>query len=280
MQVAVLGLGNMGRSIARRLLDGGHEVRVWNRTAGKAPEVLEAGAVEAESPEEAVSAALVSLADDRAVRTVVLETNVLQSLGDGVLVDLSTVSPVTGRAEAEAMPGRRMVAAPVLGAPAAVRSGQAVYVLGGPKALVDGLEPVWSTLPDRYRWWSEDPGVATSLKLLSNYLLLGGLALLAEASAAGLEVGLGQSVVHDFLEDSAMVPAGLQNRLADVLSGPHEGWFPARPGAKDVRRSSSCSVVPPPDGLLNEALRRGPPRAPAPRSGRIPARTIPPRAPR
>jgi 3-hydroxyisobutyrate dehydrogenase-like beta-hydroxyacid dehydrogenase len=237
MQVAVLGLGNMGRSIARRLLDGGHEVRVWNRTPGRASEMLEAGAVEADSPEEAVeavSAALVSLADDRAVRTVVLESNLPQRLGDGVLVDLSTVAPETSRAEAEAMPGRRMVAAPVLGAPAAVLSGHAVYVLGGPRALVDELEPVWSTLSDQTRWWSEDPGVATSLKLLSNYLLLGGLALLAEAAATGLEVGLGQSVVHDFLENSAMVPAGLQNRLDDVLSGPHEGWFPARLGAKDV----------------------------------------------
>ena len=44
MQVAVLGLGKMGGPIARRLLDAGHAVSVWNRTAGRAAALAEAGA--------------------------------------------------------------------------------------------------------------------------------------------------------------------------------------------------------------------------------------------
>lgn len=237
MQVAVLGMGNMGRALARRVLESGHQVRVWNRTPGRAEEVLEAGAVEADSPgaaAEGADAVLVSLSDDRAVREAVLASDLPGRLGVGTLVDMSTVSPETSRAEAERVPGRRMVAAPVLGAPAAVRSGQAAYVVGGPRAVVDALGPLWSALGDRHRWWSEDPGVATSLKLLSNFLLMGGLALLAEAVATGQGAGLARGILHDFLADSPMVPAGLANRLDDVLDGDHDGWFAARLGAKDV----------------------------------------------
>ena len=238
MQLAVLGMGSMGRSIAQRVLEAGHGVRVWNRTPGRADQLLEAGAVGCDSPAaatEGTAAALVSLADDRAVREVVLDSGLFRHLGDGALVDMSTVSPETSRAEAEAVPGRRMVAVPVLGAPSAVRAGRAVYVLGGPKALVEELEPLWSALGDQHRWWSDDPGVATSLKLLSNYLMMGGLALLAEAVASGQQVGLDHQVLHDFLSESAMVPAGLRNRLDDVLEGHHDGWFAAHLGAKDVR---------------------------------------------
>lgn len=237
MRVAVLGMGNMGRALARRVLEAGHEVRLWNRTPGRAGEVLEAGGLEVDSPGAAAEGAdvvLVSLRDDRAVRDAVLASDLPDRLGDATLVDTSTVSPETSRAEAEAMPGRRMVAAPVLGAPAAVRSGRAAYVLGGPRALVDALEPLWSALGDRRRWWSEDPGVATSLKLLSNFLLMGGLALLAEAVATGQGVGLDRGLLRDFLEDSPMVPVGLENRVDDLLDGDHDGWFAARLGAKDV----------------------------------------------
>ncbi|MHB1585015.1 MAG: NAD(P)-dependent oxidoreductase [Acidimicrobiales bacterium] len=235
MQVAVLGMGNMGRSIALRVLEGGHDVRVWNRTPGKAGEVVDAGAVEVDGPEAAVEdaeAAVLSLTDDRAVRQVAVDSDLARRLGDGVLVDMSTVSPATSRQEAAA--ARRMVAAPVLGAPTAVRAGHAVYLLAGRRAVVDDLAPLWSALGDQ-RWWSEDPGVATTLKLLSNYLLMGGLALLAEAVAAGQRVGLERAVLHDFFEGSALVPAGVKNRLDDLLDGAHDGWFAARLGAKDVR---------------------------------------------
>jgi len=236
MQVAVLGMGIMGRSIALRVLEGGHQVRVWNRTPGRAGEVVDAGAVALDRPEAAVEGAeavVLSLTDDAAVRQVAVDSALAERLGGGVLVDMSTVSPATSRQEAAAV--GRMVAAPVLGGPTAVRAGRAVYLLAGRKEVVDELEPLWSALGDQHRWWAEDPGVATTLKLLSNYLLMGGLALLAEAVATGQRVGLERGPLHDFFDGSALVPAGVKNRLDDVLDGAHDGWFAARLGAKDVR---------------------------------------------
>ena len=76
MDLGVLGMGAMGRAVARRLLGQGHRVAVWNRTPGRAAEVLAAGAREASSPAEAAAGAaavLLSLSDDRAVLDVVLD---------------------------------------------------------------------------------------------------------------------------------------------------------------------------------------------------------------
>src|ERR1035437_3524745 len=81
MDIAVLGMGHMGRALAGRLLDGSHEVQIWNRTPGRAPDLVERGATEAASPTEAADGAEVvvtSLTDDAAVLEVL-------SPGDSVL---------------------------------------------------------------------------------------------------------------------------------------------------------------------------------------------------
>ena len=73
--IAVVGLGAMGAGAARRLLDQGQRVMVWNRTAEKAAPLVERGAEAAESPGEAAAGAAIVitfLADDRALEEVVL----------------------------------------------------------------------------------------------------------------------------------------------------------------------------------------------------------------
>jgi 3-hydroxyisobutyrate dehydrogenase-like beta-hydroxyacid dehydrogenase len=72
-RVAVLGLGAMGSRVARRLLDAGHDLAVWNRTAGKADALVATGARRAESPGAAAGAAevvITMLADPDALRVV------------------------------------------------------------------------------------------------------------------------------------------------------------------------------------------------------------------
>ena len=75
MKIAVLGLGKMGQALSERLLQGGHHVTLWNRSKGKADQLLEKGATEADTPEAAVTSAevvITSFASDDAVRQVAL----------------------------------------------------------------------------------------------------------------------------------------------------------------------------------------------------------------
>jgi 3-hydroxyisobutyrate dehydrogenase-like beta-hydroxyacid dehydrogenase len=240
MRLAVLGMGRMGHAVAERLLGGDHEVAVWNRTPHRADDLLAKGAREAASPASAAEeaeATFTSLADDAAVRTVVSgRDGVAVGLGDGVLIDASTVSPATTADLAEAV-GGRLLASPILGSPTAVVSGEAGYLIGGPRELYDRLAPAYDVLAEAGRrvYVGEDARVATTLKLLSNYLLMSGIATLAETVATAQAVGLSDELIRDYLGQLPLVAPALRNRLDDIVSGNHDGWFSTTLGAKDVR---------------------------------------------
>jgi len=127
MKIAVLGLGRMGHAICERLLEGGHHLTVWTRSNGKADQLLERGALQVETIDDAVASAevaITSLANDDAVcQTALGEGGIHDAIGDGTYVDCSTISPSLSAQLGERF--TRFVALPVLGAPQAVRSGEA-----------------------------------------------------------------------------------------------------------------------------------------------------------
>ena len=262
MRVAVLGMGRMGHALAERLLDGGHELTVWNRTPHKADDLIARGAREAETPARAVEgvhAAFTSLADDDAVRAAVTGPNGVAAglTGDGVLDDASTVSPET-TGELDRAVGRRFLASPVLGSPDAVRSGEATYLIGGPRECYDRLRPAFEAIADERhrRYVGEDPKLATTLKVISNYLLMSGIAALSEAVAAAQAGGVPDDLVRDYFGNLPLVAPGLRNRLDKIISGERDGWFSMRLGAKDARLASQLAEA---HGLslpLVQAVRR------------------------
>ena len=261
MRLAVLGMGTMGHALGERLLRSGHAVTVWNRTPHKADDLVAEGAREAATPAQAAEgadAAFTSLADDAAVRAVVGgPQGVAAGLGDGVLVDASTVSPTTTAQLAE-MVATRFLASPILGAPAAVISGEAVYLIGGPRDLYDRLRPAYEALADEdgRRYLGADATVAATLKLLSNYLLMSGIAALAETVATAQAVGLPDDLIRDFFGRLPLVAPALRNRLEAIVSGDGKGWFSTTLGAKDVRLADELARA---HGMrlpLAEAVRR------------------------
>ena len=240
MQIAVLGLGHMGHALAERLLESGHELTVWNRTPHKAADLVSRGVSEVGTPAEAAAGAeatFTSLADDSAVLAVVTgPAGVAAGLGGGVLCDASTVFPQTTAQLREAVAGR-MLASPILGSPAAVHSGDASYLIGGPSEDYDRLRPAYDALAreERRRYLGDDATVATTLKLLANYLLMSGIATLAEVVVVAQTVGLPDDLIRDFFGRLPLVAPGLLNRLDPIVDGEPEGWFSMRLGAKDVR---------------------------------------------
>src|SRR5271169_3890732 len=121
--VGFISLGGMGLAMATNLVKAGFGMRVYNRSAEKARSLLELGARLASSPAEAVSpggVVVTMVSDDRAVEEVTLGTKgLLERLGDGVHLSMSTIAPHTARrlAVIHRERGSRYVASPVFGKP-------------------------------------------------------------------------------------------------------------------------------------------------------------------
>jgi 3-hydroxyisobutyrate dehydrogenase-like beta-hydroxyacid dehydrogenase len=235
MDIAVLGMGRMGSALAARLLHGGHRVTVWNRTKGKAGQVVSGGGREARSVADAVRDAgvvITMLANDDAVRAVAYG-DLRPSLGDqAIYVNCSTVSPALNTELAGAFPAR-FVAMPVLGSPDAVRTGQAVYLAGGDSSVVDRLTPALCSLSTAIHRY-DTSALASTAKLATNLLLLAEITALAESFAVGRCGGLSDDQLRELLSSCSLVAPGIRNRFEAILTGPQDGWWTTVLGAKDV----------------------------------------------
>jgi 3-hydroxyisobutyrate dehydrogenase-like beta-hydroxyacid dehydrogenase len=236
MRVAIVGLGRMGRALAERLLEKGHEVSVWNRTPGRAGVLQERGARVMRSADDVGDerdAIFLCLADDRStIDLAAPKGEARASWAQTLVVNTGTVAPDVITALAQVY-GDRFVNTPILGAPQALRSGAASFVVGGPLSARSALVPVWKGFAGALDV-GDRPETAAVIKLLNNQMLLVQLAVIAETVRAGRAAGIDDTTLAATLRESLMMPAGLRNRI-DVLFDPdHAGWFTSFQAAKDV----------------------------------------------
>lgn len=236
MQLAVIGLGKMGRALSGRLLDAGHVVSVWNRTPGHASTLLACGATEVSSPDEIdprTDAVFVCLADDHSVLDVASRGGAArENWSRSVVAAVSTVSPET-LTVLQRLYGDRFVAAPILGAPQAVTSGDATFIIGGAASARTALSPIWQLFAGPIDV-GDEPARAAVIKLMQNQLLLTGIAVMAETVRVGQMAGLDEATLVTMLENSPMVPSGLRNRITGLFDPQHAGWFTSPLAAKDL----------------------------------------------
>jgi 3-hydroxyisobutyrate dehydrogenase-like beta-hydroxyacid dehydrogenase len=195
------------------------------------------GAREARSLEDAATDAEVMvtvLRNDAAVKAVTIEGGVARALPNrAVLVDMSTVSPDTSREVGAATPYGRFVDAPILGGPEPFRAGRAKLLLGGREDLVERLRPLWDDLSAGH-YYTGPNGTATTLKLLSNHILVGGTQLLMESVVTAQAHGFSNDILREVFGGSPAVAPGVRARLDDVLEGDHVGWWTLLLADKDM----------------------------------------------
>jgi 2-hydroxy-3-oxopropionate reductase len=152
-RVGFIGLGVMGRPMARNLLKAGHELVVWSRTRADVDEVAADGATAASSAREVGEQAdvvVLMLPDSPQVREVLDgDDGLLAGARDGSLVvDMSTISPVVTReiAEEAAARGIAWVDAPVSGGDVGAREGTLSIMAGGSEADFARAKPLFGAL--------------------------------------------------------------------------------------------------------------------------------------
>ena len=181
-----LGLGSMGSGMARRLIDAGHTVRVWNRSPEAVDELVAAGAERAESASDALAAAVSfsMLANDEAVESV-LGGEAVAAASGRIHVLMASISPSLAERMSQrfAEAGATYVAAPVLGRPAVAAAGKLNIMAAGPTAAIDAVEPYLAAMGSRVWRLGERPAVANAVKAAVNYNIIHAMQALGESIA-------------------------------------------------------------------------------------------------
>jgi 3-hydroxyisobutyrate dehydrogenase len=246
MQIGIAGIGKMGAAVALRLIEAGHKVSVWNRSAGKLKPVTDAGAALASTPAELAKnaeAVITLLTDAAAIDTVYHGAAGLLS-GDvrgKLFIEMSTVRPATEVALAEKVraKGAALVECPVGGSTGPARQGKLIGLMGAEPADAARARPILEQLCRRLEHCGP-VGSGAVMKLTINMPLMIYWQALGEALALCRPLGLDPVRIMDLLSDTSGGPNVLKVRgaaIASMLKGGESGpvTFDVDSAVKDLR---------------------------------------------
>ena len=196
LNIAFIGLGAMGSRMAANLIDAGHRLQVYNRTASRCEPLRARGAQVCDSVRQAAQGAdfaVSMVADDLASTEVLLgDSGLIAAFTGQAILDCSTNSPTFAQqaANAATAAGHAYLDAPVSGSLAQAQARELVFMVGGTQTAFDAAQPLFQAM-GRQATRLGDSGSGASVKLVNN--MLSGItnAALAEAvrvlEAAGLD---------------------------------------------------------------------------------------------
>jgi 3-hydroxyisobutyrate dehydrogenase len=234
MKVGLIGVGNMGRAIAERLLETGHIPCLWNRTRSKA-EAVE-GAQVFDTPVDVVSVAdvIISiLANDDAIGTAYDGVGGLCStdLTGKTIIEMCTTSSETACAlDAKvAAKGGQFLECPVGGTIGPAKTGQLLGLAAGTDAAFTAAEPVMRDLTRRLEHLGP-VGRGAAMKLAINLPLMVYWGAVGEAIALAVGNGIDPALATDILVDSSGAIGAAKKRVPPI----HEFLTTGNPGATSL----------------------------------------------
>jgi len=238
--VGFLGLGAMGRPMAGNLIQAGHRLRVWNRSPRAAEELARKGAEVVAKPREAFGEVLISmLADDTAVREVVLDSGMLdRAAGGGIHVNMATISVALTEelSEAHHRRGLHYIAAPVFGRPEAAAARQLNIVAAGEGAALDRVQPLLDAMGQRTWRLGAEPKEASAAKLAGNFLIAAAIECMGEAVVMVERYGVRPAAFLEILGNTLFAAPVYRNYGALIADRRYEpAGFRLELGLKDVR---------------------------------------------
>ncbi len=242
-RIGFIGLGIMGRGMARNLLRAGHDLRVWNRTASRMDDLAAEGAAAAPHPAglaEQCDLILTCVSDTPDVEAVLLGDDppgVIHGLRPGALViDLSTISPQATRRLAERLGerGAHMLDAPVSGGSEGAARGTLSIMVGGEAEQVARALPVLQALGKTITHVGGH-GAGQMVKLVNQILVVGHALAMSEALLFAQAGGLDLRQTLEAVMPGAAGSWMLANRGPQILNRDWRPGFTIDLQQKDVR---------------------------------------------
>jgi len=241
MDIGFIGLGNMGAPMARRLIDAGHKLVVYDTRNDAVAPFVALGAQLGSSPQdvadrvETVMASLPSLAISEKVA--LGEGGIIHGKRVKRLIDLSTTGSQTAIKVAGALARKNIVQidCPVSGGVGGAEKGTLAVMVSGPKAEFELLKPALDVIGKVF-FIGEKPGAAQTMKLANNFLSATAIVATSEAVVMGVKAGLDPAVMIDVINaGSGMNTASRDKFPRSVLPRTFDFGFATGLMVKDVR---------------------------------------------
>jgi 3-hydroxyisobutyrate dehydrogenase-like beta-hydroxyacid dehydrogenase len=239
--VGMIGLGLMGKPMAKNLLKAGYAVQVWNRTAAKAQDLVNVGAKLAANPRELAAQVdvLITIVSDPPALEEVLwgKGGAFPALKRGSLyVDSSTISPDLARRLASecGKAGVEFLDAPVTGGTWGAEKGELLFMIGGEQKVFDRAKPVLEAMGTKF-FLLGPSGAGQTIKLAMNSILALQVDALAEALALVRGAGIQGEKLIEVLQASMARSGVLDVKAPLMLKGDYPASFPLRLMHKDMR---------------------------------------------
>jgi 3-hydroxyisobutyrate dehydrogenase-like beta-hydroxyacid dehydrogenase len=241
MRIGFIGLGAMGKAMARNLAAAGHDVRAWNRSGGSVEGVHMVG-----TPAELFDAEAVFtiLSDDEAIRSVVLDQGLLAAARPGLVhVVASTISVAFAQelVAAHSAAAVGFVSAPVLGRPDVAAKGELHILAGGDAANVARVRPLLEVLGGRIWDMGDQPTTANAAKIACNMMIAMAIEAMAEAVVLTEANGLPREEFFELILGTLFGSRSYQVYSASIAKRDYTPGFRATLGLKDLRLAKEAA---------------------------------------
>src|SRR5574341_678061 len=241
LKVGYIGLGLMGKSIARNILKAGFPLVVHNRSRAGVDELVAEGAVAANSPKEVaeqVEVVFTNLPDTPDVEKVVLgENGILAGAHDGLVhVDNSTIKPASARQIAEKLAEKHVYAldAPVSGGDIGARNGTLTIMVGGDAEAFERVKPVFLAMGKTVTLVG-DSGAGQVAKAANQIMVAAQMVAMAELLIFARKAGVDPQKVVEAIKGGAAQCWTLDVKPPRLFSGNRNPGFKAYMQLKDLR---------------------------------------------
>jgi len=241
LKVGYIGLGHMGKPIARNILKAGFSVVVHNRSRAAVEELVAEGASAANSPREVaaqVDVIFTNLPDTPDVEKVVLgENGIIEGARAGLIyVDNSTIRPASARRIAEKLAEKKVSAldAPVSGGDIGARDGTLTIMVGGKAEALETVMPVFKAMGKAVTHVGES-GAGQVAKAANQIMVAAQMVAMGELLVFAKKAGVDPRKVVDAIKGGAAQCWTLDVKPPRLFDGNRNPGFKARMQLKDLK---------------------------------------------
>jgi 2-hydroxy-3-oxopropionate reductase len=260
--IGFIGLGIMGKPMAKHLVKAAYPLVVFNRTASKAQELVEIGAIQATSPKEVARQSdiiITMVSDSPEVELVVLGPNgVIEGVKPGsIVIDMSSISPIVTQKIAAELAKKKvaMLDAPVSGGEIGAIQATLSIMVGGDEAVFTEVKPILERMGKSVvRVGAIGAGGFT--KLSNQIIVAAALQAMSEAMVLAKKAGVDMTLVYEAIKGGMAGGRTLDMKTPKLVERNFEPGFKIDLHLKDLKNAlqagRSLGVALPATGLIHE----------------------------